>query len=286
MELGSEHASRGQPIGYDPRPTQRRDAVGAAPQVAADADSTAPPATPPLWTNATTVFKAVLGDGSDARDPAQPSSPVVANAPGQRESDPLTPRLAKVSIGIPDSYFRQIWQKHFDGEANGTPAAPYAATLDRIRVEESTKIQRHVAQLLPSAEGVRNPMELVTVTSFDDLPVKELPRPTWDQNAWAWLKQYGGMLALVGLALASLFVLRSMARAGAVEARSASLSTRVTLTTDLPAAGEEPIESLPFRRASRAGPVCATSREELSELVGQDPHAAAGILRTWVGNSG
>ena len=40
---------------------------------------------------------------------------------------------------------------------------PDQAVLDQIRIEETAKIQKHVAQLLPSADGATKPAELVTV---------------------------------------------------------------------------------------------------------------------------
>jgi flagellar M-ring protein FliF len=289
MELGSERTLREKHATYDARLSHRPNAVANAPQAALNANFPRPQVVAPLASNVTTVLKAVLDDGSGSRDPTRSlPTAAAANTPSERESDQWTPRLAKVSIGIPDSYFRQIWEiweKRSHGEAREPSKTSDATTLDRIRAEESAKIQKHVAQLLPPVEGINNPTELVVVTRFDDLPVKELPPAAWDQNAYAWLRQYGGMLALVGLALVSLLVLRSMARAGAAEARTASLLAGVTMTEDIPVPSEEPTESIPLHHARRASSTSAVGRDELSELVGQDPNAAAGILRTWVGNS-
>ncbi len=204
----------------------------------------------------------------------------------QLGGDRSTPRLAKVSIGIPDSYFRRLGQERSGSSVGDTPRTPEARTLDQIRAEEEAKIQKQVAQLLPPAEGAHNLPDLVAVTSFDDLPAKALPPPAWEQTAKAWLRAYGGLLALAGLTLASLWLLRSTARAGAAERRRVALATNPAPPADIPAADRQPAEPVPLHHGLRPNPSSVTSRNDLSELVRQNPHAAAGILRTWVGSSG
>jgi flagellar biosynthesis/type III secretory pathway M-ring protein FliF/YscJ len=156
----------------------------------------------------------------------------------------------------------------------------------RLAGDKSTKFQTHAAQLPPPVKGIANPKEPVTVTPFGDLPAKELSPSAWGEIVRAWVGQYGGMLALIGVALAGLFVLRSMGRAKAVGNRTESLTSDAASSTRIRSSVDEPRASLPPRRAKRAGTAAPTSRKELSDLVGQAPDTAAGILRTWVGNSG
>jgi flagellar biosynthesis/type III secretory pathway M-ring protein FliF/YscJ len=85
----------------------------------------------------------------------------------------------------------------------------------------------------------------------------------------------------------SLWVLRSMARAGTADMQSASvLATRLSAEDDS-ATEDEPITSIPLRRRGGKRAASASNlpgRNELSEIVRQDPNAAAHIVRTWIGN--
>jgi flagellar M-ring protein FliF len=201
----------------------------------------------------------------------------------QAETDTvgLTPELVRVTIGIPDSYFEKVWR-----ERNPTPAGqeakpPDQATLEPVRSQESAKIQKHVAGLLPQAKGVNDLSKLVTVTSFQDIKQADIPLPGIGHNVVVWLAEYWSTLALIGLAAVSLVVLRSMVRAaGAPE--GAAVHARVAAE---PEPGEqesaEAVAARRLRRFSGSGP---TLRDEVSEMVREDPDAAANILRSWIGS--
>jgi len=227
------------------------------------------------------------------RRDAPPAAPrdAVSNAPYavqdansgeqvEKESVGLTPKLAKVSVGVPVSYFKNVWQQRRPADETGAPKTPDQAALDRIRVEESAKIQRHVAQLLPPADGVNDAMELVAVTTFQDLPAQQLPLPSWQQNALTWLGQYWGTLATLGLSLVGLLVLRSVVRGAAGPREARTFAARPSA----PPAESAPAAAMHGRR--RVQPGNPSDRDELSEVVQQNPDTAAHIVRTWIGNAG
>jgi flagellar M-ring protein FliF len=243
--------------------------------------------------NAATVIGSVLGGKSNAKNNAAAMQNVVPDpAPDvvNQENIPLPPTLAKVSLGIPLSYFEKIWRDHHPGSDGKNAKDPDPATMNALILEKSTEIRRQVAQFLPSIEGVADPMEQVVVTAFEDPIAKEAVQPAWEQIGLAWLEQHGNMAVLVGLACISLFLLRSMVKSGTAETPSDS----VYVATSMKASEDEPLAAIPMRRPAQknrldAGGLASrgsASQEELSEIVRQDPHAAANILRTWVGNTG
>ena len=95
----------------------------------------------------------------------------------------MTPISARVSVGVPASYLKKVWHERHPEAAGQAAATPDAAALDQIRVEESAKIRRHVAQLLPPTQAPTDPTEQVRVTMFEDLPAAEPPPPGSAQNA-------------------------------------------------------------------------------------------------------
>ncbi len=203
----------------------------------------------------------------------------------EKETTGHTPTRVTASVSIPNSYFENIGRKLHPTKEGEEPATPEKAQLDQIRAEETAKIAKHVANILPPAEGVSDPLELVNVSVFPDLPAEKPPAPSLGGGALVWLGQYWSTLAMVGLALFSLVMLRSMVRAaptGPGQPEALRIVPMDTNEADAAAAAAA-------ARASRLGRFTGSGpslRDELSDLVREDPDAAANILRTWIGNVG
>jgi flagellar M-ring protein FliF len=90
------------------------------------------------------------------------------------------------------------------------------------------------------------------------------------------------MLGMVGLAMFSLMMLRSMVRGTTV--------AMAPQKAEGPAGENEPIPEektiQPSQRLGKFSGSGPTLRDELSELVQEDPDSAANILRTWIGQTG
>jgi len=210
----------------------------------------------------------------------------------ETESVGLTPKLAKVSVGIPLNYFKKVWQEK-NPDKNKDGKGPDSAALGQILKEEKDKIKEYVAQLLPQAEGVDDPTELVAVEAFQDMPVEELPEPGMGVNILTWLGNSWGLLGMIALAGVSLLMLRSLIKAVpaelparplpqmmGMEVPGESLSQNKPLG---PSAPSRPAPSSPRLRRFTSGP---SLRDELSVVVKEDPDTAANILRNWIGSGG
>jgi flagellar M-ring protein FliF len=219
-------------------------------------------------------------------DEEEESTSETVNATGvqqtEKESLGLTPELVKVAIVIPNSYFEKVWRERNPATAGQEQKAPDQAALDQSRTEESGKIQKIVAALLPQAKGVTDMTELVAVTSLQDIKPVEIPLPGIGQKMLVWLAQYWSTLGMIGVGLVSLIVLRSMVRAAPGPAETAPVHVRVAAEPEA-GAGESP-ESVAARRLRRFSGGGPSLRDELSELVQEDPDAAANILRSWIGH--
>jgi len=162
-----------------------------------------------------------------------------------------------------------------------------------------------VVALLPQPDKIgEKPTDMtqfVTVTEFPDIPREPTPAPGLPDRTLDWLVNNWSMLGLIFLGMFSLVVLRSVARsAPASSARpsprpiSLDLSSLAQKNPDLqpaavagaPAAASPAIaatEPAEERRSRRSGGG-RSLRDELSEMVAEDPDSAAGVLRTWIGN--
>ncbi|HEY5316235.1 MAG TPA: hypothetical protein VIK18_27145 [Pirellulales bacterium] len=198
----------------------------------------------------------------------------------------LTPKRITVSIGIPSTYFESVWRQRNPAPPGlTTPRVPEAGALEQIQKDETDKIRSHVSTLIPQlVEGV-DAASLVTVTTFQHVLIESDPGPGGAQQAVAWLTDYWTTLATLGLVVVSLLMLRSLSRAqpAAVSPQASfapQLAAQETADAAKPAAAAKPKSR--FKRKLGAG---ISLRDELTEMVREDPDAAANILRGWIGNA-
>lgn len=230
------------------------------------------------------------GSGKNSREEEKENETQTSNAiSGTREMVEdvgLTPKRVTISIGLPQSYFQKIWLQR-NPPADGQPVKPPdQAALDQIRQEETTKIKEHVAKLIPAAEGVTDVSQMVQVTTFQDIKGADLPGPGTADYVIEWLSNNWSTLAMAAVALIALVMLRSMVKSApgvAAPARAAS----ETSGSAAAAANEQKEEAAGatasaqrLRRFTGEGP---TLRDEVSQLVQEDPDAAAEILKAWIG---
>jgi flagellar M-ring protein FliF len=209
---------------------------------------------------------------------------VVSQTSTEKETFGLTPKLARVSVGIPASYYDKVWKERNPAKEGEEAKKPDPTAIDQIRDEVTKNVQATVANLLPTGPDVKDPTSLVTVTTFQDIKTAELPAPAATQRALTWLGQNWPMMAMVGLVLFSLGMLRSMLRSvPAAPPESAAVSMRVTGSEPKPQESEEAVEVTAARRLRRMTGSGPSLRDELSELVKEDPDSAANVLRSWIG---
>ncbi len=252
-------------------------------QPTSDDHRSAPSPSPLLQPNMAAMLKAVIG-GSQENDSGK--SDEFNRGPDEHadnESIDPTPIVARVTIGVPMDYFRQIWRKQNPAQTESDLRSPDPASLEQIRTVESAKIQAYVAQLLPMPAGAARATELVTVTAFADVAPDNRPIPTLRENLLSWARNSWRMLGIIALAMTALLTLRSMfARRPAVAEANA---TPDVAGADAPEAIAQ-APRVPRPHARRFHEASRSTRDELSELIEHDPDTAANVLRNWIGQVG
>jgi flagellar M-ring protein FliF len=224
-----------------------------------------------------------------------------SNASGTRiekETAGLTPKEVKVSVQVPQSYFRKVWEEQNRPEPGQPAKTPTAADLEQVQTQKVTDIRSCVANLLPRPATATDlthfdPTKLVTVTPFQDIKPVEIPPVAFRDNLLNWLGQYWSTLGLIGLGMVSLAMLRSMVRsipaageAAAANSRAASVNpgshagAAIAAPSEPEQTEQPPAAPAKTRRFAIAGD---SLKDELSELVSTDPDTAANILRNWIG---
>jgi flagellar M-ring protein FliF len=215
-----------------------------------------------------------------------------ANIPGHDttlvQRAPLLPKKVTASIDIPASYYSEIWRKRNPGTPDKPAKEPDPAELATIETETKNRIKETVRNLLPDVDKGTNPYPHIVVETYTDLPSAPKTPPSLAATTGTWLADNWQTLAVVGVGLMSLLMLRSMVRSpsgatGAGAAHSASPSQPRLAATEGSNEDEEPEPTRVLKGRFRTmGP---DLKVELQEIVKENPDAAAAILRSWIGEA-
>jgi flagellar M-ring protein FliF len=191
----------------------------------------------------------------------------------------LTPKSVSVAVSVPSTYFEDVWSKEKEkSESAEPPRQP--PLLEQVEDREKAKIELAVAGAIPLPEDKTAVKPRVTVTSFAFVPPPQPPLPPVTEKTVGWLSRNWTTVALLGLVVFSLLMLRSLVR---------SLPVPESAPQHPVAKPEEP-RSEPAaeatRRAVRREPATASLRDELTTMVREDPETAASVIRGWIGSAG
>jgi flagellar M-ring protein FliF len=202
----------------------------------------------------------------------------------------LTPKNVTVQVGIPSTYYEKVWYER-NPLVPGQPAKkPDANAITDIETKVKIDVERAVVALLPPVPATVDRFPRVNVTSFQPIAPLAIAGPTLPDKALSWLGQYWTTLGMTGVALFSLILLRGMIQsvpATAPPAPAAAGSPGLSLVTpDEPETSQQTAETSTARsRLKRRGTSGPSLRDELAEIVKEDPDAAVAILRNWIGNA-
>jgi flagellar M-ring protein FliF len=200
----------------------------------------------------------------------------------------LTPKRVAVAIGVPSNYFEDVWQQRNPSPAGTEPKKPDAAAITQIETEERAKIQQYVLPIIRTADTTAG-LDDVVVKPFQSMPVAALAKPTPVDHAFSWFTDHASNVGLGVFGLFSLLMVRSIVRSvpspALVEPPQRENAAAAKSDEEDDAESEAPQPATPQRlrrRKAKSGP---SLRDELVEIVREDPDAAANILRSWIGPS-
>ncbi len=205
----------------------------------------------------------------------------------------MVPEKVRATIGIPRSYLISVWREGERRKGND-PSQPFPDDIDNILKNleggVKTQVETLVAPLLPKklAEDI---FSNVTVTFFESLTPAPIEPPTTASQALSWAGQNFSTMAMAVVALISLVMLRSMLKAIPPSEPTAAINAATlgfeasTTENEAPlakATGETEDPDRPKLRLKKG----TSLKDDLTEIVREDPDAAAAILRSWIGNAG
>ena len=201
------------------------------------------------------------------------------------------PRSISASIQVPRAYFRSIWlqnnQKPGEEAAEPTPEVLEAfetAEIDKIRKSVFTLIRNAIPQEFQDNLDIN---DKVNITLFDRIADTPEPIPTFTEALIAWLSGNWKTMALFGLIISALYMLWAVSKPPKPEPIIIYEAPEMPLEEQFPeekGKGEEDEEDIELQRTLEPFDKSMRSlQEEVSDLVTENPDAAANVLRQWIG---
>lgn len=206
-----------------------------------------------------------------------------------------TPRRVWASVTVPMAYIENLWKVR---NAQATEP-PKPDDMRLLQSEVLPKIESIVEPLLVlEANKLEDTYKHVKVVFVDTLPAPAIAPPSIATTATSWVGSYWSTLAMLGVAMFSLLVLRSVVNGKpSAGAESTPLSGLVLHGDDSKPAGKapagstgsnetpagEPEEPRPKLKLRKSG---TSLKDDLVDIVKEDPDAAVDILRSWISKAG
>ncbi|OHB67134.1 MAG: hypothetical protein A2V70_11965 [Planctomycetes bacterium RBG_13_63_9] len=290
VELDRERINRTRSITYDPKATAVQEKSEESSRTRESATPTGPPGFQSQQPNAAARLAATSAKGTQESedDSKRETTSVTDTTQEEKESVGLTPQRVTVSIGIPSTYFETVWREQNPTPEGEEPKTPDASELTRLRTEEIQRIKELAAAAIPAPKGPNETAaDLVTVETFTAIAGEKPPVPGMGEKAFTWFGQYWSTVGMIGLALFSLVMLRSMIRAVPTGPETGGTAGALPAQPGQQEEEEEElVETAAMKRLARFRGGGPSLRDELSDLVKEDPDSAANVLRTWIGSAG
>lgn len=206
----------------------------------------------------------------------------------QSRTASLQPKRLSFSIGVPDSYYERIWRDDFfraNPDAKAEDLQPMtAADREQLSVATATEIKTALQPMLLPVSAGEDMFPLIEVWDHRELPDLPPAAPTVTDRAISWLADSWQTLAMLALAVVALLVARSVLASGTGGSRK-EFEEGFGLEIPVPPPADSSSESVDASGNPRLTITGQHMKEELSEMVGANPEAAANVLRSWLDNT-
>ena len=210
------------------------------------------------------------------------TSNIVGQEQSVRQTTGFTPKEDWATVTIPRSYVETIWKQR-NPDAKDSPKDE---DLRGVQQDLITKVEDIVLPLLTRQNKGEDQYKQVRVAIVDSIPLPEIVPPSFASNATAWIGNYWSTLAMIGVAMFSLLILKSVVKgapAGSgVPLAAPTLTVHGDETTGSDRTGDSDAPERTRLRIKKG----VSLKDDLADMVREDPNAAAAILKSWIGKAG
>lgn len=295
VELDKEVHNQTSSFKYDEKPTSIQSTTLTKESTSKAGDNGGRPGAVPNGAvgNAPAQVAAASANEETSNESREDQKSVVGTTQTTTQKAPLIPVAVSASIAIPTSYFATIWHINnppAPGEARKTPPVDQLKLIEAATIKE---IEETVIALLPPPPKGDDRYKPVKVVTYVETPLAEIESPSLAANSLDWFADNWQTLGLFALAAFGVVFLRGMIRSAAqsvpsnpnIEAKDHRDSLAAELEEEEQAASQEPAETAANTLKKRFQSSGRGLRDELTELVREDPDAAASVLKLWISNA-
>lgn len=201
----------------------------------------------------------------------------------------LTPKRVTVSVGVPYGYYEKIWKER-NPPANGQAKTATPTEMEQLIKGEGEMLRGYIAKLLPLRDINQPdvlPLTDVVINTFQQITQPELPETQFSETALLWAKSNSGTIGTGILGLFGLLMLRGLLKGIPTPAPAAeetpAITSAATAAVNSGEVSASPAEAaIPAKRLARRTKGTGNLRDELVEIVREDPDTAANIIRSWI----
>ncbi|PQO26743.1 hypothetical protein C5Y96_19870 [Blastopirellula marina] len=288
VELDPEMNRIEKGIKYDPRPTPLASTAEKSSEVRRTPTNAGEPGLGAQGPNRPTAVSAAPMTEQTSESNREETLAVTNQDYTQKQLASLTPKRVTVSVSIPSQYYVDVWNSRNPTPAGQQPKTPDPGELKKIEDETKKTVETTVVTLLPEQAKGDDPYPQVYVWTAPQLPETPTVEPAVADTAMAWLATNWQTLATIGFAAVGLLMLRGMLTSGAgvpAQSEAFKLEDPAAAQAKDEKKEEQPEGSmqglLKKRFAQGSGP---NLKNELADMVREDPDTALGILQTWIGS--
>lgn len=244
------------------------------------------------------VATTAVGQTSTSKQSEANERRVAGHDASRKETAGLTPTKVSVSVGIPESYYREVIAHRTSlipssAAAATPPAEPNLQQLADLKLETENNIRAAVEGIAMGIRDGDDRKPYVKVYTFPDLPVAAIPGPSLTTTIINWLNESWSTLALIAVVLVSLGMMfswiKSQAGAGETDRKFAEgfgleVPEDMGDELELSQAGDGD-ESTGQRARPEFGVTGGEMKEDLSTLIKDNPDAVVNLLKSWIGDA-
>jgi flagellar M-ring protein FliF len=193
----------------------------------------------------------------------------------------FTPKEDWATVTIPRSYIATIWKQRNPDAKD----APKPEDLTGIQTALITQVEEIVLPLLTRQNKGEDEYKHVRVAVVDSIPMPAIEPPSLASNAMAWTGRYWSSLAMIGVAMFSLMVIKSVVKGGPGGASPLASTPALSVQAEDRGGSGDPSDPDAPERTRLRIKKGVSLKDDLAEMVREDPEGAAAILKAWIGKA-
>jgi flagellar M-ring protein FliF len=206
------------------------------------------------------------------------------------ELAPLATAYVTASVRVPWSYYERVWRQKNKTPPGEEDPVPPPTELDVIEDDTKLMIEELLKKVIPQVSAGADTIEPITVVTFYETPLPIPEDPGMTEDAASWFAMNWQTIGMFLVALVGVWSLRGMLTASEAESdvvaeQSIPIDSLAVNTPEHDTADEDDEDDLANSLKARFQSSGRSLRDELTELVREDPDAAANVLQNWIGEA-